>query len=70
MISDLQGGGDKGKMTWLAICGAEFPEVVGKVIDAQKSDASIDFMVYTGATPGRYAGGHDVEYGCEGLDGG
>jgi tetratricopeptide (TPR) repeat protein len=51
VISDLQGGADKGKMTWLAICGAEFPEVVGKVIDAQKSDASVDFMVYTGATP-------------------
>ena len=51
VISDLQGGADKGKMTWLAICGAEFPEVVGKVIDAQKSDAFVDFMVYTGATP-------------------
>jgi hypothetical protein len=51
VITDLQGGGDKSKMTWLAICGAEFPEVVGKVIDQQKTDASIDFMVYTGATP-------------------
>ena len=51
VISDLQGGGDKSKMAWLAICGAEFPEVVGKIIDEQKSDASIDFMVYTGATP-------------------
>jgi tetratricopeptide (TPR) repeat protein len=51
VISDLQGGGDKTKMTWLAICGAEFPEVVGKIVDEQKSDASIDFMVYTGATP-------------------
>jgi tetratricopeptide (TPR) repeat protein len=51
VISDLQGGGDKSKMTWLALCGAEFPEVVGKIVDEQKSDASIDFMVYTGATP-------------------
>ena len=51
VISDLQGGGDKSKMAWLAICGAEFPEVVGKIVDEQKSDASIDFMVYTGATP-------------------
>ena len=51
VISDLNGGGDKGKMTWLAICGAEFPEVVGKIIDEQKTDASVDFMVYTGATP-------------------
>lgn len=51
VISDLNGGGDKAKMTWLAICGAEFPEVVGKVIDVQKTDATVDFMVYTGATP-------------------
>jgi tetratricopeptide (TPR) repeat protein len=51
VINDLQGGGDKSKMTWLAICGAEFPEVVGKIVDQQKGDASIDFMVYTGATP-------------------
>jgi hypothetical protein len=51
VISDLQGGGDKAKTTWLAICGAEFPEVVGKVIDEQKGDGTIDFMVYTGATP-------------------
>ena len=39
MIGDLSGGGDKAKMTWLAICGAEFPEVVGKIIDAQKAEA-------------------------------
>jgi tetratricopeptide (TPR) repeat protein len=51
VITDLQAGGDKAKMTWLAICGAEFPEVVGKIVDEQKSDAAIDFMVYTGATP-------------------
>jgi len=51
VIGDLSAGGDKAKMTWLAICGAEFPEVVGKIIDAQKSDAYVDFMVFTGATP-------------------
>jgi len=51
VISDLQGGGDKTKMTWLALCGAEFPEVVGKVVDEQKTDTTIDFLVYTGATP-------------------
>lgn len=50
VLSDLGGGGDKAKMTWLAICGAEFPEVVGKIIDVQKSDAYVDFMVYFGAT--------------------
>ncbi len=51
VITDLSAGGDKAKTTWLAICGAEFPEVVGKVIDIQKSDSYADFMVYTGATP-------------------
>lgn len=50
VISDLQAGGDKAKMTWLAICGAEFPEVVGKIIDAQKGDGTVDFMVFFGAT--------------------
>jgi tetratricopeptide (TPR) repeat protein len=50
VIADLGAGGDKAKMTWLAICGAEFPEVVGKIIDVQKADASVDFLVYFGAT--------------------
>jgi tetratricopeptide (TPR) repeat protein len=49
VIGDLNAGGDKAKMTWLAVCGAEFPEVVGKIIDAQKSDASVDFKVFTSA---------------------
>ncbi|MGC2332992.1 MAG: hypothetical protein WA581_16175 [Candidatus Acidiferrales bacterium] len=51
VLADLGGGGDKAKMTWLAICGAEFPEVVGKIIDVQKTDDSyVDFMVFFGAT--------------------
>jgi len=50
VLQDLSGGGDKANMTWLAICGAEFPEVVGKIIDVQKSDAYVDFMVYFGST--------------------
>jgi tetratricopeptide (TPR) repeat protein len=47
VINDLGAGGDKAKMTWLAICGAEFPEVVGKIVDIQKSANTIDFMVFT-----------------------
>lgn len=50
VIADLSGGGDKASQTWLAICGAEFPEVVGKIISVNKSDNYVDFMVYTGAT--------------------
>jgi len=50
VISDLSGGGDNAKMTWLAICGAEFPDVVGKIIDEKKGDGFIDFLVFTGQT--------------------
>jgi tetratricopeptide (TPR) repeat protein len=50
VITDLSSGGDKAKQTWLAICNAEFPEVVGKIIDINKGDNYVDFMVYTGAT--------------------
>jgi tetratricopeptide (TPR) repeat protein len=50
VISDLSGGGDKAKLTWLAICGAEFPEVVGKIIDVNKSDNFVDIMVFTSAS--------------------
>src|SRR6267378_4395328 len=34
VITDLKAGGDKAKLTWLAACGLEFPEVPGKVIEA------------------------------------
>jgi hypothetical protein len=50
VIADLSGGGDTAKNTWLAICGAEFPEVVGKIVDVQKSDNFVDFMVFTSAS--------------------
>src|SRR5260370_15375164 len=33
VVTDLKAGGDKGKWTWLASCGLEFPEVPGKVIE-------------------------------------
>ena len=47
VINDLSGGGDKAKTTWLAICGAEFPEVVGKIIEVQKADNAANFLVFT-----------------------
>jgi len=49
MLSDLQAGGDKAKMTWLALCGAEFPEVVGKIIDVSNADNAVVFHVFTDA---------------------
>jgi tetratricopeptide (TPR) repeat protein len=51
VLADLKGGGDKAKMTWLAICGAEFPEVVGKVIDIVPGTDSVELHLVTGATP-------------------
>jgi len=33
VIADLKAGGDKGKVTWLAACGLEFPDVPGKLIE-------------------------------------
>jgi len=38
VVEDLKGGGDKGKLTWLASCGLEFPEVPGKVIEIVPGD--------------------------------
>jgi tetratricopeptide (TPR) repeat protein len=50
VIADLKGGGDKAKMSWLAICGLDFPEVVGKVIDVTPGTDFVGLHVYTGAT--------------------
>jgi hypothetical protein len=33
VVTELKAGGDKAKLTWLAACGLEFPEVPGKVIE-------------------------------------
>jgi len=33
VVTDLKTGGDKAKITWLAACGLEFPEVPGKLIE-------------------------------------
>jgi tetratricopeptide (TPR) repeat protein len=49
VINDLSAGGDKAKQTWLAICGAQFPGVVGKIIEIKPGDGFVDFLVATGA---------------------
>jgi tetratricopeptide (TPR) repeat protein len=51
LITDLKAGGDKAKMTWLALCGAEFPEVVGKVIEVKPGTDFVELFLFTGATP-------------------
>jgi len=41
VVEDLKAGGDKGKLTWLASCGLEFPEVPGKVIEIVPGDVIV-----------------------------
>src|SRR5258707_12765427 len=41
VVTDLKAGGDKGKLTWLASCGLEFPEVPGKVIEVVPGNDAI-----------------------------
>ena len=50
VLTDLGGGGDKAKMTWLAVCGSDFPEVVGKVIEVTPGTDTVELHVFTGAT--------------------
>lgn len=50
VLTDLKAGGDKAKVTWLAVCGSEFPEVVGKVIEVAPAADDVVLKVYTGAT--------------------
>ncbi|MFZ3216397.1 MAG: hypothetical protein WA192_10095 [Candidatus Acidiferrales bacterium] len=49
VLTDLSGGGDKAKLTWLAICNAQFPGVVGKIIEVKQGDGFVNFEIFTGA---------------------
>ena len=42
VITDLKAGGDKSKVTWLASCGLEFPDVPGKLIEITPSATATD----------------------------
>jgi hypothetical protein len=47
VMTDLKAGGEKGKLTWFASCGLEFPEVLAKVIGvASGSDAIVLKMAF------------------------
>jgi tetratricopeptide (TPR) repeat protein len=45
VVEDLKAGGDKAKVTWLAACGLEFPEVPGKVIEVTPGTDSVQLKV-------------------------
>ena len=49
VLTDLSAGGDKAKQTWLAICGAQFPGVVGKIIEVKQGEGFVSFEIFTGA---------------------
>jgi hypothetical protein len=42
VITDLKAGGDKGKVTWLAACGLEFPDVPGKILEVTPGATATD----------------------------
>ena len=52
VLADLKAGGDKAKISWLAVCGSEFQDVPGRIMDKAAPDAtgSIAFKVYTGSS--------------------
>jgi tetratricopeptide (TPR) repeat protein len=45
VIGDLKAGGDKAKITWLASCGLEFPDVPGKLIDVTPASSDVQLKV-------------------------
>jgi tetratricopeptide (TPR) repeat protein len=45
VIADLKAGGDKGKITWLAACGLEFPDVPGKLIEVTPGSDAVQLKV-------------------------
>jgi tetratricopeptide (TPR) repeat protein len=45
VIADLQAGGDKAKITWMAACGLEFPDVPGKLLEVTPSGDSVTLKV-------------------------
>jgi len=49
-IVDLKAGGDKGKLLWLAVCGLEFPEVGGKVIEVSSASDSVMLKLFFAPT--------------------
>src|SRR6202171_5906918 len=45
VIADLKAGGDKAKITWLASCGLEFPDVPGKLIEVIPGPDAVQLKV-------------------------
>jgi hypothetical protein len=50
VLADLKAGGDKAKLTWLAVCSGEFPEVLAKVYEITPGTDAIDIKAFVGTT--------------------
>jgi len=50
IVNGLKAGGDTSKLTWLSACGAEFPELGGKVFEVAAADDSVVLKVFTAST--------------------
>jgi len=50
-LNALKSGGEPAKVTWLAMCGLEFPEVYARVFEVVPSDASVNLKIYTDISP-------------------
>lgn len=50
ITSNLKVGGDTAKRTWLAACGAEFPELIGKVFEVGENGDSVVLKIFSAST--------------------
>jgi len=66
VVTDLKAGGDKGKLTWLASCGLEFPEVPGKVIEVVPGTDSILLKIAFVTSDDEFEKANDAQHGREG----
>jgi tetratricopeptide (TPR) repeat protein len=49
-LSALKVGGETGRVTWLAMCGLEFPEVFARVFEVTPGNDSLLLKIYTGTS--------------------
>lgn len=50
ITTNLKAGGDTAKRTWLAACGAEFPELIGKVFEVSDGADSVVVKIFSAST--------------------
>jgi hypothetical protein len=50
VLADLKAGGNKSKLTWLAVCGGEFPEALAKATEVNATPEAITIKAIVGTT--------------------